>query len=110
MQWVKEQSACLPAWPSRAQGFELMTQGLEPFEPSCVPGRKRGQAGQKGPEEQRLGAKREIEEFSGKLCVWDSGQPPGGGGRRWGDGPCCRGKPGFLWPQDWGTSRRLAFI
>lgn len=34
-----------------------MTQGLEPFELSLVPGRKRGQAGQEGREERRLRAK-----------------------------------------------------
>lgn len=58
---MREQSGCLPAWPRRAEGFEPVTQGLEPLELSHVPGRKRGQAGQEGLEEQRLGAKRERE-------------------------------------------------
>lgn len=47
-------AACLPAWPRRAEGFKPVTQALEPFELSRVPGRKRGQAGQQGLEEQRL--------------------------------------------------------
>lgn len=72
-----------------------MTQGLEPFELSLVPGRKRGQAGQEGREERRLRAKQ------------------GGGGSDCGtegrDGQDCRGKSGLLWPQDWGTGRRLDF-
>lgn len=38
-----------------------MTQGLKPFKLSRVPGRKRGQAGQEGLEEQRLRAKKERE-------------------------------------------------
>lgn len=61
---MREQSGCLPAWPRRAEGFEPVTQGLEPLELSHVPGRKRGQAGQEGLEEQRLGAKRERERSS----------------------------------------------
>lgn len=76
-----------------------MTQGLEPFELSLVPGRKRGQAGQEGLEEQRLGGEREI---SGKQWLWDRGQRQTRLQGR-------RGKPGLLLSQDWGTGRRLDF-
>lgn len=63
MQRVKEQSGWQPAWPRRAEGFEPVTQGLEPFELSRVPGRKRGQAGQEG-----LGAKIERSSLGSYDC------------------------------------------